>query len=180
MKKLLIIVFVFFSLVAFAEEVYYVLDKNGNLVLPTDPKYLAEEKEKKEELDRITLQQKKIEAERRLIEQDNRNAISLDGYIVCQYESDELLFRGKMLSLPCFEIALSEYNSTLRTMVPSKQHALLYTKNTLFSSKGRFNLKALKIEERPVELNEDAGNFTDTWDVYLEVDQPPIPRKKRR
>ncbi len=65
----------------------------------------------------------------------------------------------------------------------SRNHALLITTETKFTTKGRFSIDVVKAGTREVRVKEEMGGFDQTWNVYREVKQEEIQevnKKKRK
>ncbi len=71
-----------------------------------------------------------------------------------------------------YEIALAQY--TYLGRVPSEKHAVLFTKNTTFTSKGWFTLRVRRLPDSEVRLKEEYGSFNQTWPVYEEVTEEEL------
>lgn len=67
-----------------------------------------------------------------------------------------------------YEVAPAEYTSYGK--MPSSKHAILYTGYTKYTSKGWASLKVVNLGTESVELNDDAGGFTQKWKSYIEKD----------
>lgn len=91
----------------------------------------------------------------------------LNAYMVSQIELNQE--RGYAL----YEIALPRYDEYFGKL-PSENHALLMTIQTTFSSKGWFTLSVTKTSQIPMDLKEEFGGFTQTWDFYVEVSSNEI------
>lgn len=82
---------------------------------------------------------------------ENAGASILNGYMVHQH------------AVGLYEIAVPG----------SSQHALLMTTETVFQSKGQFQLRVRELSEVPIQVLPSLGSFTQIWKVYQEA--PPNP-----
>jgi peptidyl-prolyl cis-trans isomerase B (cyclophilin B) len=76
-----------------------------------------------------------------------------------------------------YEIALRASNYWGRT--PSDNHAVLFTKESSFQSKGWFTLRVRRLADSEVRLKEDFGSFNQTWPVYEEVTEKDIASNEK-
>ena len=59
-------------------------------------------------------------------------------------------------------------------------HARLYTRNTTYSSRGRFSLQVQKGGTESVRLKEEYGAFYQDWNTYYEVDMNNVAENNRK
>ncbi|HEY3294031.1 MAG TPA: hypothetical protein VGL38_01180 [bacterium] len=77
-----------------------------------------------------------------------------------------------------YEVALPQY--TYYGRLPSERHAVLFTKETSFQSKGWFNLSVRRLQDSEVRLKEDYGSFNQTWPVYEEVTSQEVSEYRQK
>lgn len=130
---------------------------------------------------------------------DSTSAIEIQNYVYDKYNYDQLEERiskidselkeprekfsetnrvtDRVISLNGFMIAkLNNYSYEIRV---NGSPAILETLVSEFSSRGWFTINAVRNGNKSVPVKEEYGSFTQSWPVYIEVDQEKVDERNR-